>query len=107
MALETSNLQRPSPRRQLALRAVAAVRAFKLRYGKPPTVALPAVAAYQATVPWPTIPGRREADGVWGSTTRRAAARDLGVALSELPLTAWSAPYVPIRGQPGLFRSRR
>lgn len=107
MALEASNPQSTNPRRLLALRAVAAVAAFKARHGKPPEVALPAVAAYQATVPWPTFPGRREADGVWGSTTRRAAARDLGVSESALPLTAWDAPLVPVPGQPGLFRQHR
>jgi len=93
-------------RRLLALRAVSAVQDYILSVGRPPTGVLSAVADYQATVDWPTVPGRREADGVWGSTTRRATARDLGVGESRLPPTAWDVPLVPIPGQPGLFRRR-
>lgn len=76
-------------KQQLAKRAVDEVWAIIRRKGAAPQRALRAVADYQATVDWPKTPGRREADGIWGSTTRTAAARDLQVSESSLPPTAW------------------
>lgn len=66
-------------RRQLAQRAVDAVRAFARTHGgRSPAVPLPAVDKYQAAA-------GLQRGGLWGDATRAAAARDLGVKVSSLP----------------------
>jgi ribosomal protein L31E len=75
-----------SPRRKLAQQAVAAVRSFIAKNGKPPMVAISAVRAYQvATAPVLAT------DGLWGNATRALAAQDMGVAVSTLPPVGFKA----------------
>jgi peptidoglycan hydrolase-like protein with peptidoglycan-binding domain len=84
-------------RRQLAQRAVDAVRAFIRSKGRPPAVALPAVANYQGAA-------MLKRDGLWGPAPRTAAARDLGVKESSLPRSAYDRPAAAPRPAPAPVR---
>jgi ribosomal protein L31E len=68
-------------RRQLAQKAVDAVRAFVSKNGKPPQISIAAVRTYQGKA-------KLDTDGLWGDDTRNAAAADLGVSASTLPPVA-------------------